>query len=111
MKKLRSLFSVGSAILILVGCATGSSVVTGSKRIAIDPGQVRVVQAIPLGAEVIATVEASSDMGFTAQGSLDYAVEELKKQAARVGANVVVLVTLGSSKDTKHVTGIAAFSK
>ena len=46
---------------------------------------------MPAGAEEIAIVKASSDAGLTQHGSLDYAVEELKKQAARVGANGVVI--------------------
>ena len=36
-------------------------------------------------------MKASSDAGLTQHDGLDYAVEELKKQAARVGANGVVI--------------------
>lgn len=34
-------------------------------------------------------------MGWTEQGSMDYAVEELKKQAAAIGANGVLINTVG----------------
>ncbi len=66
---------------------------------------------MPEGADVIARVEASSDGGFTEQGSLDYAVEELKKQAAKVGANALVITSTGSSLKGKSVTGLAVFTR
>ena len=80
---------------------------TGVKRAPINPSSVRLVHSLPEGAEVIARVEASSASGFTDQGSLDYAVEELKKQAAMVGANVLVITSTGSVQKGKGVTGIA----
>jgi hypothetical protein len=58
---------------------------------------------MPNGAEEIAIVKASSDSGLTQQGSLDYAVEELKKQAAKVGANAVVLTGRDTSSKTVGV--------
>lgn len=61
---------------------------------------------MPEGAEEIAIVRASSDMGMTQQQSLDYAVDELKKQAAKVGANSVVL----TDRDTEaQVVGIPTY--
>ena len=36
-------------------------------------------------------MKASSDEGLIQQSGLDYAVEELKKQAAKIGANAVVI--------------------
>ena len=77
---------------VLVGCASGSALVTGQARPAIeDFTTVTILTEMPDGAEQIAIIKASSDAGFTQQQSLDYAVEELKKQAAKVGANAVVL--------------------
>lgn len=58
---------------------------------------------MPEGAIQIAIVKASSDAGLTQQGSLDFAVEELKKQAAKVGANAVVLTSRGTSTKTYGV--------
>lgn len=92
-----------SAIIlaILAGCASGSALVTGKTRPAIeDHTSVSILTEMPEGAEEIATVKASSDSGWTQQGSLDYAVEELKKQAAKVGANAVVLSGRGTSSQT-----------
>lgn len=60
--------------------------------------------------EVIGLVSASSDAGMTEQGSLDYAIEELKKQAAKLGANGVLLVSSGEST-TGFVGNVAVIAK
>jgi len=46
--------------------------------------------------EVIGLVNASSGNGWTDQQSIDYAVDELRNQAAAVGANGVILGQPGS---------------
>ena len=91
-------------VFTLVGCATGSALVTGQTRPAIeDHLSVKVLTQMPVGAEEIAIVKASSDAGWTEQGSLDYAVEELKKQAAKLGANAVVITGRDSSSEVYSV--------
>ena len=55
----------------------------------------KIYQVPPANYEVIARVEASSEMGLTDQQSLDFALEEVKKQAAKVGANGVILNAVG----------------
>jgi len=97
--------------LLVTACASGTALVTGAKREPTNPTTIRLVHSIPEGADVIARVEAISDRGFTDQGSLDYAVEELKKQAAKVGANVLVITSTGNSLKGKSVTGLAVFTK
>ncbi|NNF50497.1 MAG: lipoprotein [Woeseiaceae bacterium] len=85
------------SVLTLAGCAEGSALIVGQTRPAIeDHTTVSILMDMPDGAEQIAIVKASSDSGLTQQGSLDYALDELKKQAAKVGANAVVL----SGRDT-----------
>jgi hypothetical protein len=54
----------------------------------------------PSNYEVIGIVNASSDAGWTEQGSVDYAVEELKNQAAKLGANGVLLESTGEHTST-----------
>ncbi|MDJ0817786.1 MAG: hypothetical protein QNJ58_16370 [Desulfobacterales bacterium] len=89
---------------VLTGCASGSALVTGQTRPAIeDHTAVRILTEMPEGAEEIAIVKASSDSGATQQGSLDYTVDELKKQAAKVGANAVVLTGRDTSSQTVGV--------
>ena len=81
--------------MYLGACASGTTLVTGTKRTATNFEQVRIYQVPPTDYEVIARVEASSEMGLTDQQSLDFAIEEVKKQAAKVGANGVILNAVG----------------
>lgn len=112
---------------VLVGCASGSALVTGTVKPPIeDFTTVVLLTEMPEGAEQIAIVKASSDMGWNQQQSLDYAVEELKKQAAKVGANAVVITdrdtttgvtstptydggTITSSSETEIVEAVAVY--
>jgi len=91
MKKLFILF----LLFFVSACASGSSIVTGNVRPAVDPELVKIFMKQPLQYDVIGLVEASSDSGWTAQGSQDYAIAELKKQAAKLGANGVLLTATG----------------
>lgn len=88
------------AILFLAGCASGSSIVVGETKEAIDPSQVKLYLETPDIYEVIGIVTASSDAGWTEQDSVDYAVEELKNQAANLGANGVLIESTGSQNST-----------
>jgi len=93
-------------LVIVSACAffnrlrIGSSIVTGTKRPPIDPGKVKLYLQPPSNHEVIDIVNASSDAGWTEQGSIDYAVQELKKQAAKLGANGVLITTTGENTST-----------
>jgi hypothetical protein len=97
MKKLAFLMFV---LVVLSGCATGSALVTGTKRTPLDPTQVKIYLEKPLNYEVIGIVNASSDAGWTEQDKLDYAVKELQNQAAKLGANGVLLESTGEKNST-----------
>jgi len=85
------------AVAAIAGCAEGTAVVTGQQRAAISPEQVQLYSEAPEAPyEVIALVNASSGNGWTDQQSVDFAVEELKNQAAAVGANGIILGQPGS---------------
>jgi hypothetical protein len=75
----------------LVGCATGTELLTDQVYPAIeDPTAVNILVEMPEGAEHIAVVNASSGVG-TKRNSLEKVIEVLKSRAAKVGANAVVL--------------------
>ena len=106
------------AVISLVACASGSSIVTGTKRASIEPRQVKLYLEPPAKYEVIAIVNASSDAGWTEQDSVDYAVEELKNQAAKLGANGVLIEATGErtsmlvgGSGTKSIYAIPITSK
>jgi hypothetical protein len=81
-------------ILFLGGCASSQAVLVGRARPAISPDQVRIYLQPP-GAryEQIANLAASSrgSFAFTAAGKMDKVIERLKQQAAKLGANGILL--------------------
>jgi hypothetical protein len=85
------------AALAIVACASGSAIVTGTTRPSVAPEQVKIYLEPPTEFEIIGLVSASSDAGWTEQGSVNYAIAELKKQAAKVGANGVLIVATGQT--------------
>lgn len=83
-------------MLFIGGCAyaDGSTIVTGTTRTATDSTLVKIYLEPPSDYEVIGVVDASGT-GWTAQESQDLAIAELKKQAAKLGANGVLLGVSG----------------
>ena len=82
-------------LTVLFGCATGSSIVTGKVRPAISPSAVKIYLDPPSQYETIGIVEASSDVEFSTQAAQDRVINELKSQAAKIGANGVLLMNTG----------------
>lgn len=99
-----------SFLSVLVGCATGSSIVTGKVKPAISPGEVKLYLDPPLRYDTIGIVEASSDVEFSTQAAQDRVINELKVQAAKIGANGVLLINTGfygGPDETKTAKGKA----
>lgn len=97
MKKTLSLFTLLLICFVLFSCASGTAFVTGKKRSSVNPDRISIYTEPPEDYEVIGIVTASSDSGFTDQGSLNYAIAELKKQAGKIGANGIILETISKS--------------
>ena len=91
-------FALWLAVFALTGCATASHVVTGKPRTPIDPSQVTLYSSAPPKYEEIAVIEASSRSSFSFgdQRKMDAVIERLKKEAASLGANGVLLQRTGS---------------
>lgn len=84
-------------VLLTPGCTLDLGLTKGYLRPPIeDYKTVRVLGRMPTGAEAIATVRASSDSGFARERNLDHAMNELKRKAARLGANAVVVTRRNS---------------
>lgn len=79
-------------LALLSACATGSSIVIGKKRPPVDPSTVKILHKRPDSAVLIGIVKARSLGGVTDQSREDYALNELKNQAAKLGANAVLLL-------------------
>ena len=95
---------------VLAGCASGSPPVISQVRPAIeDYTTVTILTEMPESAEQIATVKASSESRLSYSRALqrqeiDTAIEELRQQAAKVGANAVV-ITSASPESSRVSTG------
>jgi hypothetical protein len=83
--------------LLMGGCANTSKVMLGQPRPPVDPAQVQVYRTPPVGSVEIAQLESTSAVGFGTQGQTDAAIARLKREAAALGANGVVLMGVGSS--------------
>ena len=99
------------AVVALNSCASGSAVVTGTKRQGVDTAIVQMYSTPPSEYEVIGVVKASSEMGLTEQQSMNYAVEELKKQAAAIGANGLLVTEIGGRSEDAAIAAQAIFVK
>lgn len=81
-----------AALLLLAGCAT-SHVLTGQPRPPIDPAQVQVYFDPPPGYQEIARLEtASGAFAFGEQAKLEGLLRNLRAEAARLGANGVLVL-------------------
>jgi hypothetical protein len=87
------LLLAGAAALALAACATDSIVLTGTARPAISPAEVRIYSQPPAVFEEIAILNASKNSAFTTGGqkTVDKVVEGLKVEAAKIGANGIIL--------------------
>jgi hypothetical protein len=78
---------------LLAGCATDSVVVTGTARAPISPADVRMFSHPPAAFEEVAILNTSKNSAFTTGGqkTVDKVIAGLKEQAAKLGANGVIL--------------------
>lgn len=91
------LLAVLSAVA-LVACGGVNRTMLASPRAPVDPATVRLYDVPPAGSVQIAQIEATSGAGFGTQGQADAAVARLKQEAAKVGANGVVLMGVGTGR-------------
>ena len=96
--------------IVLSGCQT-SHVLVGRVRPPISPDQVQIYLHPPAGKyEEIALLDTSSknSFSFTAQGKTDAVIERLKKEAAKLGANGILLSGVGDQASGSVGSGFGA---
>jgi len=106
-----------AAVVVLAGCAASSHVLVGTARTPISPEQVKIYLQPPPRYEEIATIDASSrgTPVFTDQRKMDRAIGRLKQEAAKLGANGILLEgtsdqqTGGIGLGTGSASGNSAF--
>lgn len=85
-------------LLLLAGCAGTSKVMLADPRPPVDPASVRIYTEVPSGAVQIAQLDARSAVGFGTQGQTNAVVRRLKDEAAKLGANGIVLIGVGGGE-------------
>lgn len=85
-----------ASVALLTGCAT-SSVVVGKVRPAIAVTAVKVYIRPPAKFEEIALLQTSSEASwaFSEQGKMDAVIKNMKEEAAKLGANGILLSQTG----------------
>ncbi len=93
------------AFVLLTACAS-SHVLTGTPRPPIDPSQVRIYYGPPPGGyEEIARLDVrSGSFTYGAQNKSNAVIRNLRKEAARLGANGVLLQGTGQGPDHSAVS-------
>ena len=79
------------ALVPLAGCQSGSITVTGTARPPIQEVDVQVYAEPPAEYEVIALLESAPGSGWSQQAQRDSAIQDLKRKAASVGANGILI--------------------
>jgi uncharacterized protein YbjQ (UPF0145 family) len=102
----------GFAALSLAACASDSIVVTGTARPPISPAEVRIYSRPPPAFEEIAILNASKSSAFTSGGqkTVDKVIAGLKEQAAKLGANGVILEGFSDSQTGSVGSGVGSSS-
>jgi hypothetical protein len=77
----------------LAACAPSSHIVVGTVRPAIAPSEVNIYLQPPPSFEEIAVLNASADsmFGSGGQSTVDKVIQRLKEEAAKLGANGIIL--------------------
>ena len=97
-----------TAVLIsvfLFGCASGTVLVTGVEREPIDEAQVKIYLEAPETYEVVGMIEASSESGTTKKKKQNRAEKKLKKLAAEIGANGIIIRSVKEKEIVEPVHG------
>jgi len=100
--------SVAALVWLLAGCES-SHILVGTARQPIPARQVTLYVSPPAGQYAqIAILETSSkhSLAFTEQGKTDIVLDRLRTQAARLGANGVLLRAVSDQPDGSFDTGL-----
>jgi uncharacterized protein YbjQ (UPF0145 family) len=99
-----------SVAIGLAACASDSIVMTGTARPPIAPSEVRIYSRPPPAFEEVAILNASKSSAFTTGGqkTVDKVIAGLKEQAAKLGANGVILEGFSDSQTGSVGSGVGS---
>jgi hypothetical protein len=108
---LRNLTIALAAAFFFAGCASSSYTIVGQVRAPIDPGDVEIYTAPPRRYEEIAILDASSagSFGHPSVAGENEAIYKMKEDAARLGANGVLLTGVSDRYGGSLGVGVGGF--
>ena len=112
MNRIFTILIVAFLPLSFFGCAGHAHMMIGKRRPPIKPDQVRIFTTPPPKYEEIAIIDSSSINAWvvTTQGKMDAATNGLRKEAAALGANGVLLRSVGDQTATSGGIGFGTAS-
>lgn len=112
MQGAREFFALWLAAVMIAACASSTHVLVGNPRPPISIDEVRVYSSAPPAFEEIAVLNAASKsfMGPGGQRAMDKVVERLKEQAAKLGANGIILEGFADAQTASLGTGVGSNS-
>ena len=104
--------SVMVIVLLTTACAPSTHILVGTARAPITADQVRIYSRAPPSFEEIAILDASSKSAFGPGGqkAVDRVIERLKLEAAKLGANGVILEGFSDAETGSLGTGVGSGS-
>jgi hypothetical protein len=112
MRKVRASLLAGVLLLLGVACAPTTQILTGVARPPIAVSDVTLYSTPPPGFQEIAVLTATSKTAFGTGGqkSIDKVVARLKEQAAKLGANGLILEDFSDRQTASIGTGVGSDS-
>ena len=106
------MLALSGLLALMAACATDSVVITGSPRPAISPADVKIYSRPPAVFEEIAILNTSKNSAFTTGGqkTIDKVIAGLREQAAKVGANGVILEGFSDRQTGSLGSGVGSTS-
>src|SRR3954452_3486437 len=103
--------SLFATLLTLCGCGSTNTIMVGQARPATTPDLVRVYYTAPRHYERIALINSESGptWAFTTRGQMEDAISKLREEAAKVGANGVLIEATGTSSTGNLGIGVGGF--
>src|SRR5437764_6069370 len=97
--------------LVVCSCGSTNTIMVGQARPATTPDAVRVYETPPRRFERIAIINSSSGPTWivTTRGQMDDAIAKLREEAAKVGANGVLIEATGTSSSGNLGIGVGGF--
>jgi hypothetical protein len=100
------------AALAVAACAPSSHILTGTPRPLIPPSEVKIYSSPPAHFEEIALLDATSKsvLGPGGQKAMDKVIERLKIEAAKLGANGIIIGDIADRQTGSIGSGVGSDS-